>query len=553
MSHPPTPPFRPDTDPWSTLRKTHYRTLFERPSEAPQRALPRQRAFTLRELLSVLSLIVLGDLGFYVYGGAAQALCLLLSAAVLVCVRPIPRTSPRLLAILGLGFALALRCLYLPSGWVSLMGILMLAAIAQATRMRALHVIEYGVALTSVPFKLGRRIHAFARGLAAYGVLRQRGSALSIAIPIAIVSAFASVFCLANPVLERLILGALHWLQNHFPSLERMALWSAVSIAALTLVRPALRMPLAWQERANPDDADAEADAEASDSRPMEQAIARNALIGLNALFLLQNLLDAPQMLAFQAPAGMTTRQYAHAGALWLTVALLMLNATIGFFFRSRLAVAPHARNVRRLAYGLVAQGFVLSACTYERMLLHVHTVGLSNLHIVGFIGATMVVVGMVAIAYKLARAKTFAFLLRRQLEVAVAALVVFAVLPTHALSARFNVARIQAGELHPVIHLFAQAKSAESAALLLPLCGHPNAVVRNGIRALLASEARVVQARARWAREHGILTWNYADAHAASSFAEALGAPEVDAGRADAIDALAELAREQDDAFVLP
>jgi hypothetical protein len=96
-------------------------------------------------------------------------------------------------------------------------------------------------------------------------------------------------------------------------------------------------------------------------------------------------------------------------------------------------------------------------------------------LRIVGFLGASLVVFAMAMITYKLVKAKTFSFVLRRQLEAFAVCTVLFVLLPTHALAARVNVQRIQQGELGPAVQLFAQSKSEESAALLIPLLDHPN------------------------------------------------------------------------------
>jgi Domain of unknown function (DUF4173) len=483
-----------------------------RPSSALRApSLPKERMFSLRELLCLVALIVLGDGALYPFGGVGQALCLVLAPPALLYARSRPRFSARLWVLLGMASALALRCLYQPSAFVSVMGLVVLAAIAQGMHVRALHVLEYGVALVSSFSKLGHRLRALSNRLGAYGVLLDG----SLLISFSIVAAFAIVLCLANPLLETLLLNSFLWLQAHVPSFERIALWCFALCVSLVLLRPSLKTPYTWNESAE----------RLRESSRIEHRVAFNSLVGLNVLFLVQNLLDAPQMLSFRPPEGMTTRAYAHAGAFWLTVALLMLNATIGGLFRAGLAVDPQTRTVRRLAYMVLAQGFVLSACTYERMVLHVYTVGLSNLHIVGFIGATMVAMGMGTLLYKLARAKSFAFLLRRQLEIFAVALVLFALLPTHALSAQFNVARILAGELRPTLHLVAQAQNAESAAVLVPLIHHANPTVRSGVRALLHAEVRVLRREQASIANLGLLSWRYAGPHALGVLSQALRA----------------------------
>ena len=67
--------------------------------------------------------------------------------------------------------------------------------------------------------------------------------------------------------------------------------------------------------------------------------------------------------------------------------------------------------------------------------------------------------------------------------------LVLYAVFPTHLVSARVNVARIEGGEYPPVLHMFRQSSQPESAAELLPLLHHPDVRVRQGVATLLERE----------------------------------------------------------------
>lgn len=424
-----------------------------------------------------------------------------------------------MLLLYVMALALALRCLYLPSAAVSVAGLLVLCAISQVSRVRTLHVLEFGVALVSGPWKLGRRIGALARGIGTQGGLRAR-PLLSVGISLALTSAFLLVLCLANPVLGQFVLSGVTWLWRHLPTLDRITVWLGALVVGLTLLRPSLRSPFTWRE-----------DAERTQEAPaFEGLVARNSFVGLNILLLVHQCIDAPNVLGFRAPAGVSTQEYARAGALWITVVLVMINVMLGFFFRAGLAVDTRARTSRLLAYGVIGQAFVLAMTTYERMWLHVKVGGLSNLHFVGFVGATMVTLALASIAYKLARAKSFAFLLRRQLEIAAVALVVFLVTPTQAISARVNVSRIQAGELRPVVHLLEQAENPESAALLLPLLEHPNRTMREGIRGLLAKELVKLQADREEVRGRGPFAWSYAGIKTLDMLERKLGPnPEVD------------------------
>jgi hypothetical protein len=206
----------------------------------------------------------------------------------------------------------------------------------------------------------------------------------------------------------------------------------------------------------------------------------------------------------------MSTQQYAHQGAFWLTVALVLCTLVVGVLFRGALAHAAEARLARTLAYAWMAQGLVLAVGTYRRIAIHVANSGLSDLRIVGVLGTTLVVAGVVAVALKLRRQRTLTWLVRRQLDALAVTLIVYAVFPTHLVSAEVNVARIRGGEYRPVLHMFRQSTKVESAAALLPLLEHPDLRVRQGVAALLEHErdelAGEVEQQRSW-RERDLAT----------------------------------------------
>jgi hypothetical protein len=247
----------------------------------------------------------------------------------------------------------------------------------------------------------------------------------------------------------------------------------------------------------------------AGDATDAALLVARNALVLLNVLFLAYDGLDATYLWSGRPPAGMTTQQYAHEGAFWLTVALALLTAIVGALFRGPLALDPRATLVRKLAYVWMAQGAVLGLGTYRRIAIHVAHSGLSDLRIVGILGTTLVAYGVALVAFKLRTRRTLAWLVRRQLDAFVVTVVLYAVTPTHYVSARVNVARIASREDGPLLHMFRQSKEAESAAALVPLLHHPDGIVRMGVAALLEEERRALRAevdqRRTW-RERDLL-----------------------------------------------
>jgi hypothetical protein len=424
----------------------------------------------------------------------------LLPALIFVAVRSWRRGSARLAIIVGLLALVVVRCVLAPTTGVVLSGLALVAAFALALRMRRLFVPEVAVSALVAAVKVPSRIEGVAAGVKKLTARTRLGrvSLLPIVIPAGLVALFLCVFALANPVVARGLAATWSALASvvTFPSPGRLALWIFALVSGISVLKPACRLG-----HRN------EVAAVAGEASPISLSVARNALVGLNVVFLAYNVLDATYLWSGSPPAGMATQQYAHEGAFWLTVALLMLTAVIGVMFRGTLAHDARAKSSRWLAYAWMGQGLVLALGTYRRIAIHIAKSGLSDLRIVGILGTSLVVCGVVLVAAKLRGGKTFGWLMRRQLDAFALTAVVYAIAPTHLVSANVNVARVRSGEYRPVLHAFRQSHEAESASALLPLLDHPDLRVRQGIAALLKDEHERLRAAAS-----GQLSWRERD-----------------------------------------
>ena len=305
----------------------------------------------------------------------------------------------------------------------------------------------------------------------------------AILIPSALVGVFVAIFAFANPLVARWLgfLGR----AVVVPDGARFALWISAAFGGVLLLRPSARRSTAVEA--------ADTESEASDA---SLAVGQNALLALNVLFLLFNALDATYLWAGAPPPGVSEQAYAHEGAVWLTVGLLVLTAVVGVLFRGALAHDPRARLSRILAYTWLGQGGVLALGTFRRIAIHVSTSGLSNIRILGIAGTALVAFSLVLIGMKLRRRFTFAWLLRRQLDALVVGLLAFSILPTHLVSARVNASRILMHRYQPLVNVTEEAQEVESAAALLPLVGHDDERIRRGVAALLLNELDAVTRR---------------------------------------------------------
>jgi hypothetical protein len=467
-----------------------------RATESPTPRLPtRHRALGARELIAWLALPMIVDLGVWSsdaaswsFGGLGLAVVYALFALALASAAPRIRWSRRLALVSAVLALLIVRMASLPTDAANLVTLATLCAMPFVLRSRQISPLEAGLgAVAAVPV-FASRVGAALRGVGRLALGTNLGlvALLPIAIPAALITVFVAVLAGANPMVAE----GLGWVLDRLgelllPPFARVALWGLALTAGLALLRPV-------GARA----AGREAAISAGPSRPTERAVARNSLAGLVAVFVVYLALDAIHLAAGRPPEGVTTQIYAHLGAFWLTVALAMLTGTVGWFFRGELAHDPEAHGVRRLAYAWTGLGLVLAVATYARLGIHIHRSGLSDLRLIGILGITSVVVGMVLTVVKLARRRTLLWLVRRQLEAIALAVVVYALLPTHWLSAGVNVARIEAGSYGALLHVAPEARHAEAARVYLPLLDHPDPRVREGVAAILSSALVTFEAR---------------------------------------------------------
>jgi hypothetical protein len=437
-----------------------------------------------RELSAALALVAIADFALWhkgklALGGIGLATLFVLVPLVVVASARARRLRTFRLGAIGLMLAaVAVRSAYAPTIGTTLLGLLGIFALAITLRQRSSFLTDvaasFGATFATFPFRLAAAFEGARRLVAGRSGRRFTGALL---IPIALVAVFIVIFAFANPLVARWLGFLGHAVV--LPDPVRFAIWIALAFGAVLLLRPGIRVSRVV-ERAN----------DATEASDAGLAIARNALVALNVLFLLYNALDATYLWAGAPPPGVSERTYAHQGAAWLTLALFALTAVVGVLFRGALAHDRRAGLSRILAYAWLAQGGVLALGTFRRIAIHVSTSGLSNIRILGIAGTALVAFGLVLIGTKLHRRLTFGWLLRRQLDALVVGLLAFGILPTHLVSARVNASRILGHRYQALVNVTEEAEEAESAAALLPLVDHDDERVRRGVAALLPTSS---------------------------------------------------------------
>ncbi|MBX3232729.1 MAG: DUF4173 domain-containing protein [Labilithrix sp.] len=441
-----------------------------------------------RELAAVVGLVAVADFALWrqdglSVGGVGLATFFVLVPLLVLAAARGRRLTLRLAAIGVMLGAVTARSAYAPTVGTTLLGLLGVFALAVAMRQRSSFLTNvaasFGATAVTFPFRIAAAFRGAHRIAAGRSRRRFTGAIL---IPIALVGVFVTIFAFANPLVARWVgfVGSAVVL----PDPMRLALWGSLAFGAVLLLRPAIHRSFAVEH------------ADSDDATEASLAIGRNALVALNVLFLLYNALDATYLWAGAPPPGVTEQAYAHQGAAWLTVALLVLTAVVGVLFHGALAHDPRARLARILAYAWLGQGAVLALGTFRRIAIHVSTSGLSNVRILGIAGTALVAFGLVLIGTKLHRRFTFAWLLRRQLDALVVGLLAFSILPTHLVSARVNVSRILMHRYQPLVNVTEEAAEVESTAALLPLVEHDDERIRRGVAALLLNELDTLRRR---------------------------------------------------------
>jgi hypothetical protein len=450
-----------------------------------------------REIFAAIGLVIAADVALWsgkdvgVGGFGAATFFVAVPALLLVAARA-RRLTLRLGAIVAMFVAIAARCAFAPGPGSVLLGLLGVFALAITMRNRSTFLTDIAASFASTFVTIPQRLEAVVAGLRKHFLSTREGprSVSHVLIPAVLVSTFVTIFALANPLVARWLGGLTRVLG--VPAPGRVVTWVLMLFGALLLVRPAIRRSLARED----------ADTTGTTTRGAI-IVARNALVPLNAVFFVYNALDATYLWAGAPPPGVSERQYAHEGAAWLTLALALLTVVVGVMFRGSLAHDPRGKMARILAFGWLAQGLVLALGTFRRLAIHITTSGLSNIRILGMFGTGVVALGLVLVGVKLVKRLSFVWLLRRQLDALVLALLGFSILPTHLISAPVNVSRVMAHQYQALVNIEEQASEAESAAALLPLLEHDDERIRRGVAALLLNERdairRTADARHRW------------------------------------------------------
>ncbi|MDA1050876.1 MAG: DUF4173 domain-containing protein [Planctomycetota bacterium] len=476
-----------------------------------------QALVTWRELAAVGSIVLLADVTlFHGHGYAGCALFFLLAPALLLAGMKSWCQSVSVWVSSAMLVVLAAKLFWCGSLLLVFFGFALTVAIAMS-------------ALGHPPFVLELIVYASQTIQAGYAGLVQywrsasrlsphvpRGSWLNIALPAVTVLVFGGIFILANPDLatafgegfDWFVNNLRDWLFDRLPTPLELLFWGVVAWVTIGLLRPVI-------QAAAGDEKDGIVLAKAVGEPAPLYSPFRNTLVMVIGLFAVYLIFEFATLWFREFSVGFHYSGYAHEGAAWLTVALALATVILSLVFRGSVLCDPRLPQLRKLAWAWSLENVLLAFAVYNRLFIYVGFNGMTRMRIVGLFGITAVLVGFVVVLVKIARNRSFLWLIRRQLWTLSIAVYVFALTPLDTIVVSYNVRRILDGDLAPSVQCSVHPISSEGVVLLLPLMQSSDDIIREGIAAMLAEREELAEDRASRQQREGWTSYQVSDAWA--------------------------------------
>lgn len=317
---------------------------------------------------------------------------------------------------------------------------------------------------------------------------------IAILLPAAVVTIFAVLFVLANPDLlswvsegwTEAVRKFRRWIVEFGPSPLEAAFWVGTAWLTAGLLRPlaGFRM-LCQDERQRTTEP-----ASRLEPAPLYAAY-RNTLAGVVVLFAVYLAFEFATLWFREFEPGFYYSGYAHEGAAWLTVALALATLTLSVVFQGSTLRDPRLVTLRRWAAAWSIESLLLAVAVYHRMFIYIDFNGMTRMRVVGLLGISAVVAGLLLVLVKIGRSRSFVWLVRRDLWTLGLCIYLYAVLPVDSFVTWYNVRRIRAGDPAPSVQISVHPIRAEGLLMLRPLLDSEDPLIREGIRALLADRLR--------------------------------------------------------------
>lgn len=457
----------------------------------------------LRELLAVAGLVALADATIYRGQGFAGPAVLFFAAPVLLL-----WGAPRCRRTIDLGIVgLMLLLLSAALVWCGSIGHLpigagLLVAFAMILAGMRPYVVDVFLfsCVTLVTGGAGLSKHLLS--LERFTAFVPRFASLKVILPLTAVLGFGTIFICANPD-EAQAIG--RWLTSVWSSLwaslrdvvptgPEFLLWVATAWIAGGLLRPLVSRSVF----AAPSNRDSDGSAATPLFESPLYAAFRNTLVAVIGLFAVYLVFEFKTLWFRVFPKGFYYAGYAHEGAAWLTAALGLATVVLSGIFRAAILDDPRVPQLKKLAWLWSVENVLLAVAVYHRMYIYVCFNGMTRMRTVGLLGITAVLAGFLLVVWKIVHRRGFVWLINRQLWTLAAAVYLYAILPVDVVVHAYNVRRILAGDIAPSVQISVHPIDSGGILVLQPLVNCKDALISEGIRAMLAERAARAEALER-------------------------------------------------------
>lgn len=444
-----------------------------------------------RETLAVLLLVILSDITLY-YGqgfaglGAffvAAPICFLLGTRKFVFQRSF------LLVVICL-FLIAARAVWLGSELLAYCGFAFLIAYCMSLSKRTPAILESASFVLNALKSGVERLNLYQFAIRKLNISIFRVRWLNFLLPVIVLSVFSLIFTMANPDLvtffgenfQIYFQKFREYILGFMPEAAEPFFWAFVVVISLGMLNPLFKEPdpksildnktISIEDRFH------------SHLYPAF----RNTLLTVILLFSVYLIFEFGTLWFREFPKGFYYAVYAHEGAAWLTLALALATLLLSVMFRGDILYELRLSRLKQLAWVWSIQNLILALAVFNRLFIYIGFNGMTRMRVIGLLGTTAVVLGLILVIRKISKNKNFLWLIRHQLWALGLIITLFALLPVDYLVNRYNAHRILVDkQLAPSVQITVHPINSEGIMALLPLVESENEIIREGVQAILA------------------------------------------------------------------
>jgi len=244
----------------------------------------------------------------------------------------------------------------------------------------------------------------------------------------------------------------------------------------------------------------------------------------LNLLLLLLNGIDITTLWFGYEPTGNFSGEL-HQGTNSLIFSIIMAMAVILYYFRGNLNFYHKSKTLRLLAYTWMVQNFILIISVFIRDGYYIEFHGLTHKRIGVLVFATLCIIGLATVYFKVAKQKTIFYLFKVNGNIWYALLLTFSVINWDVLIVKYNLNHVDAVSIDPYYLTSLSEKTLpfldKNRAKIHPSTNNDSEVVKvdRPQEALMRTlDERIGYFKARY-EEESWLSWNLQDWNTAAYF----------------------------------